>query len=191
MPVKIIFSCLTLILTTSIFFLSCKNKNIVPVDKPVVNSLLERFYFEDSAAQASDNSLVFVYDKRFDTSFVLHLIMNKSGIAGNYYQVLPQVHSGMEEVVADNNKFLFFEGVGFELNMNNSDSLKTICSEIEQEYSIKPPFCFDCPSYTLLYAGKEYHAADSAVFGKLISFLDRNVFAGIEQVRGNFNHRPK
>lgn len=110
------------------------------------------------------NSLIFMKEKSFDTSYLLHIHKHGSTVQGVCYIVLPSFHRDLEDYYDEKNKLLFFDGFSFNLNINQWERLreKTIDAIVHMSDSIRSiSTCLHCPSYSLYFNKQKRETGNS------------------------------
>lgn len=159
------FFCIV-ILTASLLS-SCDSKHKEKqAEKPKADSShMEVFEFPikkfslpyETPISSDSNSLVYLKQVPFDTSYLLHIVDQGLQIRGICYIVLPAFHRDLEDFYDVESQLLFFDGLSFKLNAMQWEMIKQktnhLISSLPDTISSSP--CFDCPSYSVMFDNKK------------------------------------
>jgi hypothetical protein len=107
--------------------------------------------YQQQDYRPDSNSLVFYCLRSFDSSFLIHLRQEPSGINGAYYVEMPSYYN-VNDFGARENYLLFFEGYSFTLDSAKWQIVKRKTVELLNDTSFKnSPGCRDCKEYGLSY----------------------------------------
>ena len=99
--------------------------------------------------KSDSNSLVFYCLRSFDSSFLINIRQEASGINGAYYVEMPSYYN-KNDFGAEENYLLFFEGYSFTLDSAKWQIVKRKTVELLSDTSFKnSPGCRDCKEYGL------------------------------------------
>lgn len=165
MRVIIVFCLLLLLLS------SCKDDlkkvgspSIEQINDDIIESPLEKFSLLYKASVVSEsNSLVYLKQVPFDTSYVVHIIDEGSRVRGVCYLVLPADHRDLEDFSDEKSQLLFFSGLSFKLDTLQWKKIKgkteLLVSSLSDSAGSSP--CFDCPSYSVVFGKSNRSSANS------------------------------
>lgn len=137
----------------------------------VDTSLMEVFEFPikkfslpyDGSLNNDSNSLIYVKQVPFDTSYLLHIVAKDLQIRGIGYLVLPKFHRDLEDFYDEKHQLLFFDGLSFKLDTMQWKMIKQktnhLISTLPDTISSSP--CFDCPSYSVIFNNKKRNTGNS------------------------------
>lgn len=154
------------ILTLSL--ISCSNKKNQTENAQSDNSYTEVFEFPikkfslpyDITYKSDSNSLIYLKQVPFDTSYLLHIVKQGLQIRGVCYIVLPTFHRDLDDSYGEKNQLIFFDGMSFVLDSTQWTQIKRRTDHLILELQgsnngVSSP-CFDCPSYSVIFGkGRE------------------------------------
>jgi|CXWL01.1.fsa_nt_gi hypothetical protein len=176
---------LGIVIITALLFSSCNNKHKKKeAEKPqadnsqreVVEFPIKKFSLPYDVSFCSDsNSLIYLKQVPFDTSYLLHLVKHGLQIRGICYVVLPMFHRDLEDFFDETHQLLFFDGLSFKLDSMQWKMIKQktndLISSLPDTVSSSP--CFDCPSYSVMFDNKKRNTGNN---DKRNSFKEYDIF---------------
>ncbi len=165
-----------------VLFTSCSNNEQDETRKIVKDSAsVQTFLFPinkfslpyDSHLNLDSNSVIFMKEVPFDTSYLIHVRKESSVIRGVCYMILPSFHRDLEDFKDEKQKLLFFDGFSFildslqweTLNKKTKETLINMTDSIPTNSS-----CIHCPSYTLFYNHQRRATGNSKLQGNFKSY---------------------
>src|SRR5436190_1736218 len=147
---------------------SCSNnsiKKITEVNK-IDSSNVEVFEFPikkfslpyDTSIRCDSNSLIYLNQTSFDTSYLLHVSKQGQNIKGVCYMVPPSYHRDLEDFYDKEHQLLFFDGISFKLDERQWQMLKKETTDVISKMldsSRTNSLCFDCPTYAIIFDNKK------------------------------------
>lgn len=104
------------------------------------------------------NSLIYLNQTPFDTSYFLHVSKRGQDIIGVCYMVPQSYHRDLEDFSDREHQLLFFDGMSFKLDSRQWQMLKRetidVISKISDSSRTNSP-CFDCPTYVIMFNNKK------------------------------------
>ena len=145
--------------------------------------------------KSDNNSLAFYHTATFDTSFLIHLKRETTGINGVYYEVLPSYHNNVNDFASGENQLLFFEGYSFTLDSTQWAMIKEKAEKmLSRDTSFKSnEGVRDGAEYVLSYnfkSSKSYNANNSE-HESFYKFLKEQFLEKFIQGRKPFANREK
>jgi hypothetical protein len=110
------------------------------------------------------NSIIYLMQVPFDTSYLLHITNQGSKQLGVCYFVLPSHHQDLEDFSDEDHELLFFDGFSFALDNKQWDMLKRKTNETilnMPDSSNSSSQCLHCPAYVLYYNNQERSTGNS------------------------------
>lgn len=146
-------------------------------NKIIIEFPLKKFSLPyDNSFNCDSNSLIYLHQAPFDTSYLFHIVKQEQNIKGVCYFVPQQYHRGFEDFSDKEHELLFFMGFSFKLNKTQWQNLKKqtreLISKTQDSTKANSP-CFDCDTYAVIFGNTKRITGDNR-FGKL--FNDYNTF---------------
>jgi hypothetical protein len=160
-----------------------------------INFIMKKFELLYPENFKSDsNSLVFYRTATFDTSFLIHLKQEPSGINGAYYEVLPSYHNNVNDFATED-QLLFFEGYSFTLDPTKWAIMKRMAEKmLSSDTSFKSNEGIrDGEEYVLSYNFKssKSHIDNNGEYESFYKFLKELFLEKFIQKRKPFVYREK
>ncbi|WP_143081159.1 hypothetical protein [Chitinophaga rupis] len=117
---------------------------------------IEKFSITTSENLPDSNELVFFYEQRFDTSFLVHFKRAKEEVRGVVYQVAMPYHRDEIDLTNDRESLAFFEGYSFKIDSIRWQAITKEADIILTKKIVleKNNGCFDSPFYFLIFNSK-------------------------------------
>lgn len=160
------FFCIVIITAPLLSSCDSKNKEKQAEKSKANSSRMEVFEFPikkfslpyDESFSSDSNSLIYLKQVPFDTSYLLHIVKQGSQIPGICYVVLPTFHRDLEDFYDEESQLLFFDGLSFKLDAMQWEMIKQktnhLISNLPDTIKSSSP-CFDCPTYSVIFNSKK------------------------------------
>lgn len=130
----------------------------------------------DISLKGDSNSLIYLKQVPFDTSYLLHIVKQDSQIRGICYVVLPTQHRDLEDFHDQEHQLLFFDGLSFRMNNKQWEAIKKqtsqLISSLPDTTKNSSP-CFDCSTFSIMFNKNKRVASNSK---QRLSFKEYDVF---------------
>ncbi|MBL0267865.1 MAG: hypothetical protein IPP99_04100 [Chitinophagaceae bacterium] len=169
---------------------SCESKEVKDGAKKVQSgkNLTEIFEFPitrfglpyDMPLSCDSNSLIYLRQIPFDTSYLLHFVKRGEKIQGVCYIVPPSSHRDLGDFHDEEHQLLFFDGLSFTIGTKQWEEVKKysnrLISSLPDSIKDSSP-CFDCHSFTILFNSNKRTARNNdqqRIFREYDSFIRDN-----------------
>lgn len=135
----------------------------------------------DSSFNCDSNSLIYLHQAPFDTSYIVHIRKLGQNIKGVCYIMPQSYHRSFEDFSDKEHELLFFTGLSFKLDSSQWQILKreTIEAISKMTDSIKTNSpCFDCHTYAVIFNNMRRVTGNgklSEIFKEYDTFIRDNV----------------